>query len=104
MEESLDPGLDPLLLRKFSKNGNSTVLKMGDRNLDYSSAFKFYMTTKLSNPKFEPAVSSKVTLINFALTAVGLQDQLLSIAVSAEQPQLEADRNRLALETAVRNL
>jgi len=98
--QTLDPGLDGLLNRKLVKKGNIVVLKMADKDLDYSSAFKFYMTTKLANPLYDADVSAKVTLINFALTSSGLQDQLLSIAVATEKPALEIERFKLIEENA----
>ena len=44
----------------------------------YSMQFKFYLTTKLRNPHYLPEVVVKVTLLNFMITDVGLQDQLLN--------------------------
>lgn len=29
-------------------------LRMGDKVIDYSNDFKFYMTTKLNNPHYAP--------------------------------------------------
>merc|ERR1719254_399206 len=43
--------------------------------------FRFYLTTKLRNPHYLPEVAVKVTLLNFMITQVGLQDQLLNIVV-----------------------
>ncbi|KAF2360955.1 Dynein heavy chain AAA module D4 [Trinorchestia longiramus] len=59
-----------------------------------------YLTTKLSNPDYVPEVSVKVTLVNFALTAAGLEDQLLALVVTHEKPELEEERVTLMLQTA----
>ncbi|RXG59863.1 hypothetical protein Avbf_02976 [Armadillidium vulgare] len=59
-----------------------------------------YLTTKLSNPNYVPEISVKVTLVNFALTAAGLEDQLLALVVAHERPELEEERVTLMLQTA----
>lgn len=62
--------------------------------------YRMYLTTKLSNPNYVPEVSVKVTLVNFALTAAGLEDQLLALVVAHEKPELEEERVTLMLQTA----
>ena len=46
--------------------------------VEWEKNFKLYMTTKLRNPHYLPEVAVKVTLLNFMITQVGLQDQLLT--------------------------
>jgi len=45
-------------------------------------------------------VSAKVTLLNFTITPVRLEDQLLSIVVIKERPDLEAEKNQLTVQGA----
>jgi len=47
-----------------------------------------------------PEVSAKVTLLNFTITPVGLEDQLLGIVVIKERPDLEAEKNQLTVQGA----
>lgn len=42
----------------------------------------------------------QVTLLNFTITQEGLSDQLLSVAVAEEKPDLEAQRQHLVVESA----
>ena len=42
----------------------------------------------------------QVTLLNFMITPLGLQDQLLSIVAAKEKPELEEKKNELILESA----
>lgn len=42
----------------------------------------------------------KVTLLNFMITPVGLDDQLLGIVVAKERPDLEAEKNQLIIQGA----
>eukprot|EP00438_Fugacium_kawagutii_P003847 Skav230668 [mRNA] locus=scaffold2185:177462:188257:+ [translate_table: standard] len=80
IEETLDPALEPVLLK-----------------VDYDKNFLFYMTTKMPNPHYFPEVCIKaelllgwdtvmtstkllsaVTVINFTVTFEGLEEQLLN--------------------------
>merc|ERR1719353_83109 len=76
------------------------MMKLGDATLEYAKEFKFYLTTKLRNPHYLPEVAVKVTLLNFMITQVGLQDQLLNIVVEKERPDLAEDKARLVVEGA----
>ncbi|GIX90742.1 dynein heavy chain 7, axonemal [Caerostris extrusa] len=75
-------------------------IKLGDSTIEYSSEFRFYITTKLRNPHYLPETSVKVTLVNFMITPAGLEDQLLGIVVAREKPELEEQKNNLLLQGA----
>ncbi|KAJ8915598.1 hypothetical protein NQ315_003378, partial [Exocentrus adspersus] len=98
--EELDPILEPVLAQQIFKQGGAMCLKLGDSVVEYNSDFKLYITTKLRNPHYLPEVAVKVTLVNFMITSVGLQDQLLGITVAKERPDLEAEKNALILQGA----
>ncbi|RUS78130.1 hypothetical protein EGW08_014103, partial [Elysia chlorotica] len=93
--ETLDPALEPILLKQTFIQGGRLLIRLGDSDIDYDKNFRFYMTTKLSNPTYLPEVCIKVTIINFTVTKKGLEDQLLSDVVSLERPDLEEQRNDL---------
>ena len=78
--EELDPSLEPVLQKQIFKQGGRSLIRVGDSDVDYNEAFRFYMTTKLPNPHYLPEVCIKVTLINFTVTLEGLEDQLLGCA------------------------
>merc|ERR1719343_336043 len=49
--EELDPSLEPVLAKNLIDNGGGSLsIKIGESVLDYNINFKFYITTKLSNP------------------------------------------------------
>jgi dynein heavy chain len=60
------------------KQGSSYTIQIGDKNLSYNESFKFYMTTTLPNPHYSPETSVKVTIINFGITPIGLEEQMLA--------------------------
>lgn len=45
----------------------------GDKEVDYDSNFKLYLTSKLSNPRYSPAVFGKAMIINYTVTLKGLE-------------------------------
>jgi dynein heavy chain len=75
-------------------------IKFGENVIEFSKDFRFYITTKLRNPHYLPEIAVKVTLINFMITPLGLQDQLLSIVAAKEKPELEEAKNVLIIESA----
>lgn len=50
------------------------MLIMGEKEILYDPNFRFYMTTKLSNPTYKPEVSTQVTLVNFIVKEKGLEE------------------------------
>lgn len=59
-----------------------------------------YLTTKLANPNFDPSAYAKAAVINYTVTISGLEDQLLSVVVRCERPDLEEQRETLIVETS----
>ncbi|XP_073479664.1 dynein axonemal heavy chain 3-like [Aquarana catesbeiana] len=100
LTEELDPILEPLLLRQTFKQNGVEYIRLGEAVIHYSRDFKLYMTTRLRNPHYLPEVSVKVTLINFMITPIGLEDQLLNILAAEEKPDLEERKHQLYLEGA----
>ncbi len=100
IKEDLDPSLNPVLTKSVKKLGGVLYLKLGDREVEYNNEFRFYMTTKLSNPNYSPEVSSKANIINFAVKEQGLEAQLLGIVVRNEKAELEEDKDRLVVSIA----
>ncbi|XP_069580748.1 dynein axonemal heavy chain 12 [Brachyistius frenatus] len=98
--EELDPSLEPLLLKQTFKQGGVNCIRLGESVIEYSSEFRFYITTKLRNPHYLPELATKVSLLNFMITPEGLEDQLLGIMVAKERPELEEERNALILQSA----
>lgn len=98
--EYIDPALEPILSRSFMKQGGQTFMKLGDRMVEYNDNFRFYITTKMSNPHYPPEISTKTTLVNFAVKEQGLEAQLLGIVVRKEQAKLEEQKDNMVLTIA----
>jgi dynein heavy chain len=98
--EALDASLEPLLLQQKFKQGGTEMIKVGDSTIPWNDSFKFFMTTKMPNPHYPPEVCVKVSLLNFAITFSGLEDQLLGVVVVEEMPEMEEKKNALMIANA----
>jgi len=98
VEEEIDPLLDPILDKAFVKKGKNFTITLSDKEIDYSENFKLFITTRLANPHFTPELSAKVTVIDFTVTLLGLEDQLLGRVVAQEKPELQEQRKKLLEE------
>eukprot|EP00941_MAST-03F_sp_MAST-3F-sp1_P004511 g4511.t1 len=98
--EELDPSLEPLLLKQIFKQGGVECIRLGDSTVEYNTEFRFYITTKLPNPHYLPEVAVKVTVLNFMITPLGLEEQLVGIVVAKERPDLEKQKQELIVTVA----
>ncbi|KAL2745195.1 dynein axonemal heavy chain 1-like [Vespula maculifrons] len=92
--------LDPILMRSYFKHAGQISIKVGDNVVPYNPEFRLFLTTKLPNPHYMPEILVKVLLVNFALTASGLLDQMMSLVTIQERPDLEQIRNSLIVSNA----
>ncbi|KAM4675882.1 dynein axonemal heavy chain 2 [Discoglossus pictus] len=100
VQEELDPSLSPILNKSVTKVGGMLQIHLGDKDIVYNTDFRFYITTKLSNPHYTPEISSQTTIVNFAVKEQGLEDQLLGSVVKKERPDLEEQKQSLVLNIA----
>ncbi|KAI8122976.1 axonemal, Dynein heavy chain 10 [Lucilia cuprina] len=100
VDDYIDPVIDNVLQKNIQIASGRKFLILGDKDVDYDPNFRLYLTTKFSNPKFDPAVYAKAMVINYTVTQTGLEDQLLSVVVRAERPDLEAQRETLIAQTS----
>ncbi|XP_037363374.1 dynein axonemal heavy chain 3 isoform X2 [Talpa occidentalis] len=98
--EELDTFIEPILLKSTFKQQGIEYMRLGDNIIEYSQDFKLYITTRLRNPHYLPEVAVKVCLLNFMITPLGLQDQLLGMVAAKEKPELEEKKNKLIVESA----
>ncbi|KDO33800.1 hypothetical protein SPRG_01679 [Saprolegnia parasitica CBS 223.65] len=98
MDESIDPVLWPVISRCTVTKGRKTCLKLGDKLIEWVDSFRLYLHTTLSNPHYPPEVQAETTLVNFAVTPQGLEDQLLALVVRKEWPKKARARTALMLQ------
>eukprot|EP00792_Barthelona_sp_PAP020_P009033 TRINITY_DN3265_c0_g1_i1.p1 TRINITY_DN3265_c0_g1~~TRINITY_DN3265_c0_g1_i1.p1 ORF type:complete len:4284 (+),score=1224.26 TRINITY_DN3265_c0_g1_i1:1098-12854(+) len=98
--ETLDPILEPVLLKQITSVGGRHLVRLGDQDVDWSPSFKLYMTTKLANPMYVPEIAVKTTIIDFTVTQKGLEDQLLAGIIRTERPELEQQKDAIVVNIA----
>uniref|UniRef100_A0A182TQL6 AAA+ ATPase domain-containing protein n=1 Tax=Anopheles melas TaxID=34690 RepID=A0A182TQL6_9DIPT len=100
VDDYIDPVIDNVLERNVRVQAGRQIVVIGDKEVDVDANFRLYLTTKLANPNFDPAVYAKAQVINYTVTVSGLEDQLLSVVVRAERADLEEQRETLIAETS----
>lgn len=103
IQETLDAALEPILQQQTFKQGGQDMMKLGDNIIPYNNLFRFFLTTKLSNPHYAPEVQVKVSLLNFTITQSGLEEQLLGVVVTEELPELAHQKADLVVQNAAMN-
>ena len=95
--EELDPSLEPILQKQVDKSG---TMRIGDKQIPYDKNFKFFMTTTLPNPNYSPETQVKVTLLNFAITPFGLEEQMLYQFIIQEMPEQQKRKDQIVAQNA----
>lgn len=96
--ESIDPNLRPIYQKQTYSAGGRMAIRLGDVDIDYHPSFKLYMTCNLPNPSYTTDVYTTLTVIDFAVSRFDLEDQLLTMVVANEKPDLEEQKDKLVLD------
>lgn len=70
--EKIDPVLNSVLNKEVLKTGGRVLIRVGDQEIDFSPTFTMFMITRNSSATFTPDLCSRVTFINFTVTASSL--------------------------------
>lgn len=79
--------LDPILERT-----SESYIRIGDREIEVGDGFYIVLITRLANPEISPENFAKCTVLNFAVTFDGLEEQFLDFLVSREESHLNQKR------------
>lgn len=99
--ETIDPSLKSILSPQIRKTATGALkMQIDGREIDYDPNFRLVLVTKHSNPQFLPDVFIQLSVVNFAVTPLGLVEQLLTDVVKMERPEVEEARAKLVVEIA----
>jgi len=73
--------------------GNQDFIRIGSKLLSYNERFRLFITTKIKDCYYLSEILSRTTVVDFAMTEEGLEEQLLKILVNIENPGLEELRD-----------
>ena len=95
--EVLESSFESIFSRQYFENKieKRKLIEFNEETIDYHDDFQLFVTTKVSNPNFLPDVFIKMNVINFTVTLLGLEEQLLAEVVKLEQPNVETQKNNL---------
>ncbi|PHH56049.1 Dynein heavy chain, cytoplasmic [Ceratocystis fimbriata CBS 114723] len=93
--EHLDPMLNHVLNKEYQKTGGRVLIQLGRQQIDFSPAFKLYLSTRDPSASFAPDICSRTTFVNFTVTQSSLQTQSLNDALKCERPDVDERRSNL---------
>ena len=93
--EHLDPILNHVLNKEYQKTGGRVLIQLGKQEIDFSPAFRLYLSTRDPSATFSPDIASRTTLVNFTVTRSSLQTQSLDEVLKSERPDIDQRRNNL---------
>ncbi|KAI0014906.1 cytoplasmic dynein heavy chain [Xylariomycetidae sp. FL0641] len=93
--EHLDPILNHVLNKEYQKTGGRVLIQLGKQQIDFSPAFKIYLSTRDPSATFPPDICSRTTFVNFTVTQSSLQTQSLNDVLKSERPDVDERRSNL---------
>ncbi|KAH6676840.1 cytoplasmic dynein-like protein 1 heavy chain 1 [Halenospora varia] len=93
--EYLDPVLNHVLNKEYQKTGGRVLIQLGKQEIDFSPAFKIYLSTRDPSATFAPDICSRTTFVNFTVTQSSLQTQSLNEVLKSERPDVDERRSNL---------
>ena len=93
--EYMDPILNHVLNKEYQKTGGRVLIQLGKQEIDFSPAFKVYLSTRDPSATFPPDVCSRTTFVNFTVTQSSLQTQSLNDVLKSERPDVDKRRTNL---------
>ncbi|KAL9625204.1 MAG: hypothetical protein Q9160_000606 [Pyrenula sp. 1 TL-2023] len=94
--EHMDPILNHVLNKEYQKTGGRVLIQLGKQEIDFSPAFRLYLSTRDPSANFPPDVCSRTTFANFTVTQSSLQTQSLNEVLKSERPDVDERRRNLA--------
>ncbi|KAG9714072.1 dynein heavy chain, partial [Aureobasidium melanogenum] len=93
--EHLDPILNHVLNKEYQKTGGRVLIQLGRQEIDFSPAFRLYLTTRDPSATFAPDICSRTTFVNFTVTQSSLRTQALNDVLKSERPDVDDRRTNL---------
>ena len=93
--EHIDPILNHVLNKECQRTGGRVLIQLGRQEIDFSPAFKLYLSTRDPSALFAPDVCSRTTFVNFTVTQSSLKTQTLNEVLKSERPDVDERRSNL---------
>jgi dynein heavy chain 1, cytosolic len=93
--EHLDPILNHVLNKEYQRTGGRVLIQLGKQEIDFSPAFRLFLSTRDPSAVFPPDICSRTTFVNFTVTQSSLQSQSLNDVLKSERPDIDERRSNL---------
>lgn len=93
--EHMDPILNHVLNKEYQRTGGRVLIQLGKQEIDFSPAFKLYLSTRDPSAHFAPDICSRTTFVNFTVTQSSLKTQTLNDVLKSERPDIDERRSNL---------
>ena len=106
LTEKVDVNIEGIIRKKLIIYADSTMLKVGMKQLRLNPTFELVLVTSLTRPKFGVNICNHVNLVNFYVSQEGMHENLLSMVVANERADLQSSLNESSETafTAIRDL
>jgi len=96
----LEPILYPVIRKEFTRNGSRLIVSLGEKQVECHENFRMLLFTRNPDYIIPANLIGWINPVNFAMTTAGLSSQLLSVALSHENPALEEQQLQLVKQDA----
>ncbi|KAG1714042.1 Dynein heavy chain 3, axonemal [Nymphon striatum] len=94
----IDPQMESLILKQTHMQQGLDMIKIRDSFVEYSPKFRLYLTTDSIDASLNERFKQHLCVLNFMITKIGLEDQLLTIVVAHEKIELEQRKTNVIHE------
>ncbi|CAJ1028022.1 Dynein heavy chain, N-terminal region 2/Hydrolytic ATP binding site of dynein motor region/AAA domain (dynein-related subfamily)/P-loop containing dynein motor region/P-loop containing dynein motor region D4/Microtubule-binding stalk of dynein motor/ATP-binding dynein motor region/Dynein heavy chain region D6 P-loop domain/Dynein heavy chain AAA lid domain/Dynein heavy chain C-terminal domain containing protein, putative [Leishmania lindenbergi] len=89
------PLLYTVLRRDLISAGAKRVVQVGNKTVEWNDSFRIMLFSRQSGLRLSPGAAALVTEVNFSVTSLGLEGQLLGVTLQRERPELEKQKVEL---------
>lgn len=86
------PLLFPILRKDLTSAGAKRTVQVGNKAVDWQDTFRIFLFSRDSGVRLPPGTASLIQEVNFSVTSLGLESQLLGITIQYEKPELEEQK------------
>ncbi|KAG5501524.1 hypothetical protein JKF63_03353 [Porcisia hertigi] len=91
----ITPMLYPVLRRDLISVGAKRVVQVGNKAVEWQDNFRILLFSRQSEIRLSPGAAALVTEVNFSVTNLGLEGQLLGVTLREVRPELEKQKMEL---------
>lgn len=94
----ISPMLFPILRSDLASAGAKRTVQVGSKSVDWQDTFKIMLFSRDAGLNIPPGCGALIQEVNFSVTSLGLESQLLGITIQFEKPELEQQKREVLEE------